>query len=299
MRKTIIMIIMTLVFQHIFGLTVTGIDSKKEYTLSDLQSLPQTDIITESEKDGELVKKDWHGIKLTVFLKENGITEYKRIRFASGDNYLVRLTAEEVNNSSAVIAIFNDKNSNDLTTRLVVPEMPAMFWIRDIAEIAVENYAELTLPQNLYFAENILPKFELIENPHPFKDAQGYFVKDILGKIFPVIEGEYRLTAIDGTTHDLDFDNFIKEAVLIKTETGYSLQSPQMPGGMWLKDIAYIQKGELAVIFRDHFKNWKSVKKLAGWKQLPSEIFANGKSISTATEFSESDWQNALKMTWK
>ncbi|MDP8220510.1 MAG: hypothetical protein P9X26_04145, partial [Candidatus Stygibacter frigidus] len=182
-----------------------------------------------------------------------------------------RLTQEEIEIHDPLIALYlNDEKLE--TNRLIIPDMPGMYWISDIAIIQTESQAKLTQPHTLYFAEKLLAEVMLSNDPEPFIDVQGYYLPQLLQLAMPAMQGQYQLIGRDGISHLLDFNAYLAKAVLVKSESGYTLQSPQMPGGMWIKNIAYIQKGDVAILFRSQFASWEEVLGLTGWQEIPEEF---------------------------
>jgi len=301
MKKTLIIISILLLALPILAITVIDKNTEHQLDIKDIAEAMEG-LSTEIEKDGELQIRNWRGIKLQKILSIYDIKDFSSIRFTSADNYLVRLSKEDIISNDPLIAFYEDEKLLEGNNRLVSQQLSAMFWIQDIAIISTENAPSLSQPRVIYFAENILADMELITAPKPFIKAKGFYLRDVVAKIMPITDGEYQLIAKDGTSHYLDFAGFLQKAVLIKTDNGYNLQSPQMPGGMWIKNLAYIQKGEMAVIFRDKFQNFDEVKKLLNWQNIPQKLTvytADGKEILPAIpDFNDEAWTKYLKMVW-
>lgn len=305
MKKNVICFLLTLIiFSSIFAINLITAEESIELDYSQIELTQTKEITTKKEKDGETQKRVWKGIRLKEILKEYEIEHYKRLAFSSLDNYLVHLTKYEIDQHDPLIALFQDNKRLEDNNRLVIPEMPAMYWIRDIKEINVEYLEFPGFPDYIYFAENRLDQIEIHNNPTPFTEVKGYYFQEFIQNLIPQIQGEFRLFGRDGISHNLNYDKYLSKSVLIKTETGYMLQSTQMPGGMWIKDIAVIQKEKKAVIFRDQFDNWQEVSELSNWQDFPDklEVYISNndiREISTDTKFNDNIWQNIIRIKTK
>ncbi|MDP8210139.1 MAG: hypothetical protein P9M05_04965 [Candidatus Stygibacter australis] len=302
MKKIIIFTILLGFLSSLCALTFRTADESLELDSAALYAVFPSELVTEKEEDGELVKRFWQGIKLSDLLKKFNQDNYDLVKFSSEDNYLVRLTKEEIITHDPLIALY--LNEEKLTgNRLVISDMPGMYWISDIRLIQTEIQARLSQPHTLYFAENYLADIKISADPEPFVNAEGYYLPQLLQLLMPSMEGQYQLTGRDGISNLLDFNDYLARAVLVKSETGYILQSPQMPGGMWIKNIAYIQKGDTAIIFRSQFKDWQEVQSLIEWQDLPQEFISldsskNYQNLSIELPLDQSDWDDVLKLSW-
>lgn len=257
----------------VFALNIESGSKSYEIPLNNLSDFPQLEITTTREKQDELKKEIWSGPLLIDILNKFEITEYDRLQIVAADNYMVRLASSEISSTAPIIATLrNGIALEEKDFRLILPEKRDMFWIRDIARIIVEQKKQLPPPSKLFVAETILGRKPLINNPEPFADVAGYFIRDLLQEVYPMQTGEYWLLARDGVSHMLDFNNYLIKGALIKDGTGFSLQSPQMPAGMWIKDLAYIQKEEIGIIFIDQFQNWQQVMQLLSWQESNTEM---------------------------
>ncbi len=275
----------------------------QELDFSSLTLAQAQELVTEKEKDGKLEKRLWQGIRLQQLLRDNGIKQYDQIKFTSVDNYLVRLSRDEIIANDPLIAIYLNGQRLEENCRLIIPDIPGMYWIRNINLIETEQNPQLDLPHTLFFAEPYLNQLTITTDPQPFIEVEGYYLTQLLQSLVPALSGQYLLISRDGISHLLDYDDYLAQAVLVKLESGYTLQSPQMPGGMWIKNIACIQKGETFIIFRSQFNDWQEIKSLTGWQNIPEtiKVYQSGQNsleVSTAFDLTQPEWQNALKMVW-
>lgn len=301
-------IIMTLILSFlVLSLLAISLESKDQIINLDYSSLELKDmniLVTEKEKDGEVITRTWQGIKVEDILANHQINDYKRIAFIAPDNYLVHLTREEINQNHPLLAFYLNQEKLEDNSRLVISGMPAMYWIRDIDRIKVEYSEELGLPNTVFIAEQHLAKIDITENPIPFKDCQGFYFRQLVQTAFTDFEGEFLLIGKDGVSHTLDYQNFLAKAVLVKKDSGFMLQSPQMPGGMWVKDLAYIQMDEIGMIFISQFNQWQDIVNLRNWTDLPNEVkvyksLSESEIISTNVKFSDPVYKDVKQIKLK
>ncbi len=288
----ILLICFILLISHLVAIEI--IDGENIYILSGehLSKMPRVTVKTERYKNDELKQEDWEGVSLDFILQSFGITNYSRLKCIAFDNYLVHLDKKDLNNKEPILAIIRD--GVDLPqekTRLVSSLLDNMFWVQNIRQIIIDNEQNLPLPSEIIFAESILSRKPLSHDLQPFVDAIGFSFRDLIDEVFPFLGGNYLLIGNDGVRHTLDFDNYLSNAVLVLESDKYALKSPQMPTGMWLKGITYIQKGDLAIVFAANVNNIREIAEITGWDEIPVNLAAVSSTrhefISPDTEFTQ------------
>jgi len=273
MKKTIIFILIIGSVMSLMSLTIEHGTSSYELTWQQIKNFSPVQLKTEREKNGEIKNEDWLGSSLQAILKHFSITDFVKLQVAATDNYMVRLDFKEITEREPIIAYsLNGEQLDEENFRLIVPAKRDMFWIRNISRIIIEAKDQLDHPEIIFLAEKILQRKPLRTNPEPFEDVTGYYFNDIIEEVFPFSEGEYLLVAKDGIRHKLNYNNYLRKASLIMFDGNLDLQSPQMPAGMWIKDLIYIQKEETAIVFINEIKAWEELHKLLGWKENSEKL---------------------------
>jgi len=283
------------------AITIIDGENTHEINLEKLNSYMQSELKTHREKDGKIKDDLWIGTSLKDILAELQISNYDQLRFTSEDNYQVRLTKQEIDEYSPIIALQrNGKELNEEKLRLVVPQIRDMFWIQGIVSVTTEQNDDMPVPHTLFVAERIIEIIKIKPDPEPFTNVEGLFFIDLVAAKYPFLQGEFWLVSADGVSHKLDFEKYLRNAVLIVDEGRYNLQSPDMPGGMWIKNLAYIQMFDRAIFFKDQMQNLHNMSKLLGWKTLPASfIDQEDNKIDPKLGFDESAWENVKKVTWQ
>ncbi len=271
----------------------------KEYSLEALKKLDQQKVKTEYEKRGELRKNTWSGIPVKLLLKESDIwKDNSEFVFQSADNYLVRLNSEDLPSDKAIIALTKDGEELDEEhIRLIVKDMRDMFWIRGIAKISRTEPNEIQLPEYVFNGENFIKIYNFDNDPGKFKNDEGYKLADFLNKAFPSTEGEFTIFGKDGVNHTLDFDQFLKNARILKDEKSFSLKSEDMPGGMWIKNLICVFRNNRVIFFTTNYEEVESVfAKIFDNKKLEYKIYMNLENSEINIDKGEEAelWKNAL-----
>ncbi len=267
-----------------------------ELSFQELKNFKQYEIKTERDKNGVFKKETWLGASLKDILNTFSIIDFEKMKVVASDNYMVRFDFAEIEEKEPIIAYsVNGKDLKEKNFRLIAPQKRDMFWIRDISGFIVEDKNEMNHPEMIFIAENILSKMPLQTDPKPFKRVTSYYLENILEKIFPIRTGEYLLVSKDGVRHTLDFDSYLSKAVLTFENGNYSFKSPQMPAGMWIKNLAFIQKDEIGILFVNQFTNWQDIMKLMNIDKLPNSIVGYSVGKSKKIEINDSFDQEFLK----
>ena len=301
MKKTFILGIILMCALQLFGIEIIVSGNKIMISQEKLVKYDPVSLETHLIKDGKPKDDKWIGVDLITILEEYNISDYDQIKFYSNDNYMVRLKKEDIYSHKPIIALNrNGKKIDKSRIRLVVPEMRDMFWISGIAYLETESAFELKFPHNIIFAEKYLADKEQ-HALAPFKDATGYDFAELTNEIFPT-DKRYFVIGRDGVSHWFEYENYLSKAVLISKDNKFDMKSIQMPGGMWVDDIAAIVLNSKAIIFQNQFNNLEEVMELlkisSYHKNVQLRTKNEIKSVPVNLPFSEPIWQNSIKIIW-
>jgi len=177
-----------------------------------------------------------------------------------------------------------------------------MFWIQDISSIKTESISDIPFPHTIYFAEPILQNTQLRVELPPFVKVNGYTFPEIIAPAFPFLKDDILIVGKDGVKHSLDYEKYLKNAVLVKNGDSFDLKSPDMPAGMWIKDLAYVQIFDVAVLFQSHFTSLTEVNSILNWNSFPDKVHLhfddNTEKQSSSDKFNTGNWSNAEWLEW-
>lgn len=301
--KIIITGIILIVSSLLFSIELIDADRIINIERTKLDSYEKVELVTHRNKDGEEKNDNWIGVRLTDILHEYDISNYDKLCFISSDNYLVRISRDDILNNESILALVrNGKTLDDKHIRLIIPEIRDMFWIQDITIIRTESISDIPFPHTIYFAEPILLNTQIRDELPPFVEVSGYTFSEIVSEAFPFLKDEILIVGKDGVKHSLDYDKYLKNAVLIKTGESFDLKSPDMPAGMWIKDLAYVQLFDVAVVFQYHFASLSEVNDLLNWNNFPAEVILhfdkNAEKQRSNENFNAENWSKAEWIEW-
>ena len=173
--------------------------------------------------------------------------------------------------------------------RLIFPALREMQWIKGLERVVLENFQPLIRPRRFYLMQETLKKYPLQQDPKPFVKTQGWFLSDILMDLSEAEEKQVILYSRDGLKQHLTYPLHLEGAILEKTAEGhYNLKSPQIPGGMWMKDVIYLQCDNYALISDDAINQFIPLAKTLHWETTPEMqfriVFEDGEEVMNFTD---------------
>ena len=302
MKKVFILIGITIMIcSNLFAFEIINNDQIVKISLEEIKSHEMITLNTERNKGGVIKNDEWRGADLISILEENNITDFDLLKFHSSDNYMVRISKEQLTKHKPILAIFrNNEELDEKSLRLVAKDLRDMFWIQGITKIKTESAFSQKFPHTIFFAEEVLKNTQM-RNLLPFKNAKGYTFSKLVNGIFPKNK-EFYVIGRDGVSHTLEFENYLSQAVLIYDEGKYHMKSVQMPAGMWVNDIAAIIVDSKAIIFNNQFDNIQQITELLAITSYPKTVTAkstnSAQKISIDVPFSSVEWQDVIKFSW-
>lgn len=257
------------------GITLTDTQGlSHSFSYQDLAALPRQEVSTIREKDGEKRIDTWLGFRFDHWLKTNLEQPFKIIRLESADRYMVSFSRAEFDTlASWLVFSQNGEIFPDEGLRVIFPSLRDMKWVRDLERVVLEDFDPLSMPRRFEFLDDRLGSAALVENPAPFINTQGYYFADLL----PLSARADTLGAIlysaDGMKLALEYPRHLEGAILEPTDDGFNLKSPVIPGGMWLKNIIYIQLGDFALLEPGNLDALVALNRVLDWKLGPDVHF--------------------------
>lgn len=238
-----------------------------QFSNAELHKLERHELKTSREKDGVVRLNNWQGFRFDAWLKEQNLGEFNNIRFESADKYMVSLSRDEFDAVESWIVVAQDEVSfQDNSLRLIFPTLREMQWIRDLQRIVLEDFKPMPRPVKFMLMKPFLDSITLHKEPKPFVNMEGWFFNELLPKLSEGEQHQVVLYSRDGLKQSLNYPYHLEGAVLEKTDIGtYNLKSPQIPGGMWMKDIVYLQVNGSALIDFGSMNSLISLHKILKW----------------------------------
>jgi len=260
------------------------------YDNAELYKKEMQEIKTTREKDGIVRLNTWQGFRFDIWLKQQKLGDFATIRFESSDRYQVTLEKAEFDSLESYIVTGQDGVPfEENMLRLIFPALREMQWIKGLERVVLENFQPLIRPRRFYLMQETLKKYTLQQDPKPFVKTQGWFLSDILMDLSEAEEKQVILCSRDGLKQHLIYPLHLEGAILEKTTEGhYNLKSPQIPGGMWMKDIIYLQCDNYALISDDSINQLIRLAKTLHWETTPEMqfriVFEDGEEVMNFTD---------------
>lgn len=263
-----------------------------EYSYETFFRVKAGEFSTSREKDGVVNTQNWTGIRFDKWLAEQKLGDFARIKFLSKDRYEVSFSKVEWDSLTCWLTYAEGgKTFPNQQFRIIFPYLREMHWVRDVARVVMENEKEIPIPQRLTSFERFFKAQELVKDPKPFTRLQGYHFDLFLAELSEKPVKDILLYSADGLIQNLQYPAQLSGAVLELGEDGkYHLKSPQIPGGMWMKDIVYLQCDSRAIIDMRHISKIIPIAKVLDWDLSPDvQVFlqTSGEKYSLADALSE------------
>jgi len=276
MKIANILILLLFVCIAVNALQVIDVAGKShEYDNAVLHKLETQELKTSREKDGVVRLNNWQGFRCDLWLKEQNLGDYGVIRFESGDRYQVSFSRDEFEKLESYLVVSQDGTAfENHALRLIIPELREMQWIRDLQRIVLEDFTPMQRPQRFYLLEQFLTKYQLHQDPKPFVKIEGWFLFELLADLSANPEKQVIIYSRDGLKQNLSYPFQLDGAVLEKAEQGImNLKSPQIPGGMWVKDVVFLQCDSQALISAANLSKLIELSKIFSWNSGPELSF--------------------------
>lgn len=297
--RIFIVICSMLLALNLFSLTLT--DGARTFTLTadSLRALPPTEIATVRDKDDTELHETWSGVSLETLLQHYGIDLVGALRFDAADRYMVLLQANELPGAILARARGGQPFASD-QVRLVSANLPDMYWIQRIASITVVPGVHAPDPVRILNLEAILRQQAQRDTLPGFPGLRGWYFRDLARELNFTPDGTWFFQAHDGITQKLDYATYLARAVLVVNGPTVELKSPDMPQGMWLKDLATIQKDETLMVFTDRFANLGEVREFLHLKAIPNTVkVIPGYKLKTGLPgFDDPWWKTVRGVEW-
>ncbi|MDP2172828.1 MAG: hypothetical protein Q8M98_08715 [Candidatus Cloacimonadaceae bacterium] len=264
--KYILLIIICMGVLMLHSLTIITCEGmSREVSYDALSALPMQAFATISLKDKS--RSLWQGIRFDKWLRDNGYNDFKRIRFEAEDRYMTMLEKSEFDTLECWLAFSSEgKIFEDKSMRVIFPGTREMKWVSFVARVVLEGELPIVVPQGFMLIDSYLKEFVLHRDPTPFVDIEGWLFREFLPDEILRNGGELYILSRDGVSSILSYPKHLQDAVLEYREGGYHMKSPQIPGGMWLRDVVFIQMGEYALINKYHLSILIELSKKLDWK---------------------------------
>lgn len=220
---------------------------RTQVSYEELAAVPRDTIQTVREKDGTVKTDTWEGFRFDNWLRDKGWTDFNGIRFVSSDRYQVSMEKAEFDTLECWLVLSREGVPfEENSVRIIFPGLRDMYWVRDLGQVFLEDISPYRMPERFIPMDAFLGKYPITADPAPFQGIEGWRLEDIFAQYELPEDVEVLFVSGDMIKVKLLWGEHLQGAVLESYKGGYNLKSPRIPGGMWLKDVLYMQIGNRA-----------------------------------------------------
>ena len=254
MKKTILIILM-LIPIIVSGINFHIITEEPFMVTLDKQTIVTNEfeiveITTFRDRDGLVTTDIWQGVRFTELIRRWTHLRNWDYEIIGADNYFIRLNIEQIALYNPIIAISrNGYNLPEGEWRFIAQDMPIMYWVSHITDIKETQKVIFPEPSRTFQHTTVLNQVRLYVNPEPFTNSTGYKFSDIISIVNTTTPEYVKIVSKDGLEQVLPYQTYLRYAILAISNDSYSIQSMEMPNGMWQKNIYSIQTNDVLLLF--------------------------------------------------
>src|SRR6056297_421950 len=265
MKKITFLLIFTLLIGLISFNTV-ALAEDGEFVISNLE---ENDITIEVEKLKELPvvtkdvtsvdsggNEDNYTVKGALFsdlLDSLGYTksDLKAVNLVAGDGYSIELPENVLVNRQIILAYEIDGEplgEKVKPVRVIIPEERAMYWIKNLTTINVVDMVKSVEIESLVLMETAFGQLEKVDYTYYESTDQAVGISNLIEKFELTTNSRtVSFTAADGFEKDEQVDIFKDGYIKITGDNAPLFISPDIPKGMHVKDLLFVNYGFTSV----------------------------------------------------
>jgi hypothetical protein len=218
-----------------------------------------TDVIS-INSSGKENKMNVTGVPLKIVLKSKGIdlASYNSVRPVSGDGYSIEIPEEILAKREVLLAYKIDNellNEKSRPLRIIVPDERAMFWARNVVKIELIKKKASVATGKLIFLETAYKNLE--QTKYMYQDSYDPAVKisDLLSVYGSQSGNELYFVSKDGLKRTETRENALLSLIKISGKASPLFLSPDLPGGMFIKEILSFKQDSVCFFSLKSFQN--------------------------------------------
>jgi hypothetical protein len=216
-----------------------------------------TDVIS-INSSGEENKMNITGVPLKEVLSSKGIdmTSFNFVRPVSGDGYSIEIPEDILKKREVLLAYKIDGepiNEKSKPVRIIVPDERAMYWARNVVKIELLNKKESVETGKIVFLETAYKNLE--QTKYMYQDSFDPAVKlsELLSKYGSTSGNELYFVSRDGLKRTETKENALVSLIKISGNASPLFLSPNLPGGMFIKEIVSFKHDDVCFLSLDSF----------------------------------------------
>jgi len=301
-KLSYLMFLMILVFTMIFSTAVFAEDG--EFVISNLKEQDIT-ISVEKLKDLPVVTKDVtsvdssgdeddytvKGAFFSDLLDSIGADQQdlKAVRLLAGDGYSIELPEPILKNRQIILAYeINGEPLPEKTkpVRVIIPEERAMYWIKNLTKINVIEQVKTVDIDSVLVMETAISNVEKVDYTYYESEDKAVKVANLADSLeLSTDKRTVAFKAADGYEKDEKVDIFREGYIKITGDHAPMFLSPDLPKGMYVKDLLFVGYGSSALASIDSAMKAFETVTIDGTKGVTLANFVKEAELTSAEKY--------------
>ena len=263
-KLSFIILLVFLITIMIFGTVVSAEDG--EFVISNLKEKDIT-ISVEKLKELPVVEKDVtsvdssgdeddytvKGALFSDFLESINASkeDLKAMQLIAGDGYSIEIPEPVLKNRQIILVYeINGEPLPDKVkpVRVIIPEERAMYWIKNLTKINIIEMVKTVDIDSLVVLETAVNQVEKVDYTYYESEDKAVNVANLVDQIgLNTDKRTIAFTAADGYEKDEQVDIFRDGYIKITGDHAPMFLSPDIPKGMYVKDVLYVGYGSTSL----------------------------------------------------
>lgn len=229
---------------------ITGFEEDIEVSVAELKELPViTKTVVSVNSSGEESEYTITGALFSDLLEKYGKLQkdIKAIRLVAGDGYAIDVDENVLKNREIILGyLYNGQPIEERyqPVRVVIPEERAMYWVKNLVKIEIVDFVKTTQTNSIYFLETAVSEVEQTDYTYYESIDKAVNVTGLMAKLG--LNNSSRavgMVAADGFEKSEETAIFDNGYIKITGEYAPMFLSPDIPKGMYVKSLLFIQYG--------------------------------------------------------
>jgi hypothetical protein len=272
-------------------IVISGLESTDiELTVEEIKDIePVTVDATAVSSSGEENQYTVTGPLFDDLLKKYGKSQkdLAAIRLVAGDGYSIEVPPEVLQSRDLILAHTIDGQPLDEKTkpiRAVIPEERAMYWIRNLVKIEVLESAPQAEVGKVYILETLISQANAEDYTYYESTDRAVKVEELLALLgLDNLPDTASFVASDGFEKNEQMDIFSKGYIKFTGEDAPLFLSPDLPKGMYIKNIYLCTMGDTALVSQE------MAAEVLGTKEVEDKTGVDLKELINGTGLADAD----------
>jgi len=272
-------------------IVISGLESTDiELTVEEIKDIePVTVDATAVSSSGEENQYTVTGPLFDDLLKKYGKSQkdLAAIRLVAGDGYSIEVPPEVLQSRDLILAHTIDGQPLDEKTkpiRAVIPEERAMYWIRNLVKIEVLESAPQAEVGKVYILETLISQANAEDYTYYESTDRAVKVEELLALLgLEDLPDTASFVASDGFEKNEQMDIFSKGYIKFTGEDAPLFLSPDLPKGMYIKNIYLCTMGDTALVSQE------MAAEVLGTKEVEDKTGVDLKELINGTGLADAD----------